>query len=131
MSGVTVTGMEEWLAILKIAPEKIVEHGKRVVGQGCNNIKKDWRTRWEGHPRIKHLPRTISYDVDGGSVIHGEVGPVGHGKGSQAPLAVYIEFGTHKSFPIPGGQPALDAEEPRFNAAVEDLAVRILEAGGF
>jgi hypothetical protein len=125
MSGVEVTGMREWIAALKYSAAQIEDHGKRIVGQGCNNIKKDWRARWTGYSHIPHLPRTLNYEVNGGTTIVGTVWP--RREMLQGKLASYIEFGTIYSGPIPGGQPALDAEEPRFVAAVEDLAIRLLE----
>jgi hypothetical protein len=123
---VQVDGLRDLQFDLGKIPKEFEARAKRIVGQGCNNIKKDWRARWIGHRHIPHLPFTITYDVTMvGDTIVGEVGP-DKGK-NQGPLGNIIEFGTINNAPIPGGQPALDAEEPRFARYVEELGVDMLE----
>jgi hypothetical protein len=46
---------------------------------------------------------------------------------SQAPLAHLLEYGSVKNAPHPAGQAALDAEAPRLEKAIADLAEELLE----
>lgn len=107
------------------ARKRIQEDGRRIVSKGSFNIKKDWRDRWRGHPHIPRLPFDITYDVTA-RVAHitGEIGP--DKERGQGPLGNIIEFGTINNAPIPGGLPALKAEEPNFVAACERLAEKIV-----
>jgi len=123
---VIVTGLTEILAAFAKAEAEVDDKTQRVVGFGCNQIKKDWRRRWTGYAHIPHLPNAITYDVDSaGGVITGEVGPE---RGMlQGRLGVFIEFGTPTSGPIPGGLPAIDTEEPKFERAMGDMAEELLD----
>ena len=126
---VTVTGLDDLGDAFESAARNVVPEGKKVVGKGSLNIKRDWQRRWSGLEHAGGLPRTINYDVDvKGTLIDGEVGP-NLDRGGQAPLGGFLEneYGTPWSAPRPAGQPALDAEEPRFVAAVEKLGVDLLE----
>lgn len=126
---VTSTGLHELKAVLDDAGDEIIDQGKRLVGKGSNNIKKDWRARWSGLDHAGGLPRTINYDVKvKGTLIDGEIGP-DLARGGQAPLGGFLdlEYGTRWSAPQPAGAPALEAEAPRFEKAVGDLAVKLLE----
>lgn len=127
MSGMQTVGFVEWRDDMDKLPSRAMAEGKKIVGQGCNNIKKDWRARWTGHAHIPHLPYAISYDVTvpRTNYIHGAAGPDLNKK--QGPLGGIIEFGTINSAPIPGGLPAFEAESPRFLKFVEDMIPKLLE----
>jgi hypothetical protein len=58
-------------------------------------------------------------------VVVSDIGP-DRSRGAAAALANIPEYGTVKNAPIPGGIPALAAEEPRFEKAMQDLAVKAL-----
>ena len=126
---VTVSGgdsLRSLAAELAAAGEEAVPEGKKVVGQGCNNIKKDVKRRWSGLAHLPHLPRAIDYEVRAtGTLIDGEVGA--NDAKLQGKLAWVPEYGTPTSAPHPALSPAADAEEPRFVAAVERLGVKLLE----
>lgn len=126
-ASVRVTGLREFEAELSAAASRALPEVEKVVGMGCNNIKKDWRKRWSGMPYIARLPYTIGYDVVTlpGKVV-GDVGPDHSKSRLQGPLANIIEFGSPTSAPIPGGQPALDTEAPKFEAALAALTVKLL-----
>ena len=129
MSGAKVKGFVEWENDLVMAARDAEDDGKRIVGQGCNNIKKEWRFRWTGHPHIKHLPRSIGYDVKVPRTNY-IVGTVGVNRASnQGKLAHIIEFGSVNNAPIPGGLPALEAEKPRFLQYVSDMGYGLLQPG--
>jgi hypothetical protein len=123
---VIVTGLTELLGAFAKAEAEVDDKTQRVVGFGCNQIKKDWQRRWTGYAHIPHLPRAISYDVDSAAgVITGEVGP--DRLKMQGGLGSYIEFGTINNGPIPGGIPSHAAEEPKFERAMGDMAEKLLD----
>jgi len=106
-----------------VTPEQI----RKVVGRGALQIKKDWQRRWSGLSYVPALPYAVSYDTkplsDGGSA---EIGPDKAKR--QGPLGWIIENGAPgHSGPHPAGLPALDAEAPRFERAMGDLAAKVLE----
>lgn len=114
-------------ADLRKAESDVVGEVRQVVAKGSLNIKTDWRKRWSGHPHIKGLPRTITYDTSvNRDVIVGEIGP-DKALGGQAPLAGIIEYGSVNNAPLPGGAPALLAEAPRFEKALEALGAKLVE----
>lgn len=126
--GAKMTGWKELGEDLHKASEEIVEAGKKVVGQGCLQIKRqaqqiirDRSTR--GY--LPHYPRSISYDVTAnGDSITGTVGP--DAAKLQGGLARVIEYGTVNNAPIPHLSPSLDAEIPRFEQAVADLGEKLI-----
>lgn len=123
---VVVTGLTELLGVLAKAEAEVDEKTQRVVGFGCNQIKKDWKRRWTGYAHIPHLPRAISYDVtSAGGTVTGEVGP--DRAKQQGGLGAYVEFGTINNGPLPGGIPAHAVEEPKFVKAVGDMAEKLLD----
>lgn len=123
--GADVKGLKAWRESLERADEELVPQTERVVGRGLFNVKRDWAARWTGYPHIVHLPRAINYDVTReGDNVGGEVGPDSQRR--QAPLAHFIEFGGPHNAPIPGGLPALAAEEPKFERALADMLEKLL-----
>ena len=126
---VTVGGLDKLIEAFEKADRDAVPEAKKVTGRGCLNIKNDWKARWTGLKALPGLPRTITYDVTAGrDWILGEVGP-DHRRGGQATLAHIPEYGMpQKNTPAhPGGRPALDAEEPRYERAVEALGEDLLQ----
>lgn len=118
--------LELWIDDLGKAGDELHQEAKHVVEKGALNVKKDWRERWLGHSHIPELPWAVTYDIvaDEETVISYEIGP--DKAKPQGPLGNIIEFGTLNNAPIPGGMPALEAEEPRFTRAVADLGVQLL-----
>lgn len=105
-------------------PEQAAVGARAVVQRGALNIKMDWKARWSGHPHFPALPAAITYDTRvAGPVIDAEIGVVKARR--QGGLGNIIEFGTRHNAPIPGGLPALQAELPRFEAAIVALATRL------
>jgi hypothetical protein len=88
-----VTGLSDLIDDLDKAAAEVVEQAKKVVGRGCNNIKKDAKARITGYAHLPHYPRSIDYEVtaDGTTVI-GEVGP--NSAKLQGGLGRVIELGT-------------------------------------
>lgn len=107
---------------------------RQVTSKGALNIKQGWSRRWEGHPTIRHLPRAINYDLDERAAsVEAEIGPA-HER-VQGTLGHIIEFGKAeygdlRNAPIPGGQPALDDEEPRYVRALAAVAEKVIGRRG-
>jgi hypothetical protein len=120
------TDLETWIRDLEHAAATVEDRSEKVVSKGALNVKKAWRARWEGYAHIPDLPRAVTYDLDrAGDGISAEIGPDKDLK--QGPLGNLIEFGSVNNAPIPGGLPALAAEEPRFVNAVADLGEKLLD----
>lgn len=111
---------------LQGAEAEAVTEMHNIVKRGSFNIKRDWQRRWSGHPRIKGLPHTITYDTEvTRDSVTGDIGP-DKNKGGQAPLAHLIEYGSPGRPPLPGGGPALEAEAPKFEAAIAAKAEKLV-----
>jgi hypothetical protein len=123
--GVRVVGLDKLILEFDLASAQTIAGVEAVVGKGCLNIKRDWQSRWKGFKHVPALPYAISYDVfTTPGHIQGEVGPDINKR--QGALGGFIEFGSDTSAPHPGGAPALDAEMPRFEAAMLALTERLL-----
>lgn len=107
--------------------DELMPEVTKVTKRSASRVNRGWAERWSGHPDIKHLPRAITHDVtEKRHTVEAEIGPELHR--TQGPLAHLIEFGTLHSPPIPGGQPALDAEEPRYVSGVERAGLNALRS---
>lgn len=106
-------------------PKSFMPKVEKVTSRGALNIKRDWAHRWEGHSSIRHLPRSLNYDIaTHGATVEAEIGAdPGRMQGTLAHIIEFgnAEYGTLRNAPIPGGQPALDDEEPRYVRALADL----------
>jgi hypothetical protein len=119
-------GLRKLIQDLGQASKDVIDQGAKVVSKGALNIRRDWRGRWTGYPHIKMLPYAISYDTRRHVAdITAEIGP--DKDKPQGPLGNLIEFGSVNNAPIPGGIPALDAEDPRFAQAVANLGQSLLQ----
>ena len=129
LMGAKSEGLVELAADLQKAADTVVEQGKKVVGQGCLNIKRDAQRIVRGASHrgyLPHYPRSITYDVTReGDSVSVEIGPE-RGR-LQGGLGAILEFGTSHSPPIPHLSPALDAEAPGFERYLGDLAGDLLE----
>lgn len=106
---------------LGAAPERALAGVSQVVAKGALNIKDGWRRSASGLVHAPAYPASITYDEDvSAEGASAEIGPDKDKK--QGPLGNLIEFGSSKNPPHLDGQKALDAEEPRFIAALEALS---------
>lgn len=122
---ITVTGLRELVRDLEAVDGKLPAGVKAVVSRGALNVKNDWKRRWSGIGHAPALPRAISYDTKASAtVVEAEIGPDKERR--QGALGNLIEFGSTNNAPIPGGLPALAAEAPKFEKALEDLAEKVL-----
>jgi len=111
------------VADLSTAPERLTGAIDRVVEKGALNIKTDWRGAVGGSEHFKHLQFALGYDRIRGVDFLGA--DIGYDKARvQGSLGNIDEFGTADKPGRLAGQHALDAEEPRFLAALEDAAER-------
>lgn len=101
---------------------------RKVVARSALNIKTDARRRITGHPHAKAYPSSITYDShetpNGGWA---EIGPDKQRR--QGALGNLLEYGSVNNPPLPHMLPAAEAEAPKFRKAIEDLAVKALNAG--
>ncbi len=121
----THTGLDELIRDMSVLPKTFMGKVEKVASKGALNIKQDWAQRWSGHSSIRHLPRAVRYDIE--TKQHTVTATIGPSlEKMQGPLGFIIEFGNTeygslRNAPIPGGQPALDEEEPKFVRALADL----------
>jgi hypothetical protein len=126
--GIDLTELDAIGAAVLASLTTVKVEGRAVVSKGALNIKNDWRANAIGsagaHARL--YPNSISYDIEpAGTVVEAAIGP---DKGKpQGPLGNLLEFGSAHNAPHNDGGQALDAEEPRFEAAVEAMALRALQ----
>lgn len=123
---VTVEGAQELAAAWDASADRADDELRRVVSKGALNIKNATRAKWAGHRHAPTLAAAVSYDLDEeGGALGAEIGPVKEATGG-GPLGTIYEYGTQRTAPQPALNPALDAEEPRFEeaagAAAEKLA---------
>ncbi|HEY9411123.1 MAG TPA: hypothetical protein VIP77_16205 [Jiangellaceae bacterium] len=96
-----------------------------VVAKGALNIKQDWRRRWSGLAHAPAIPNAITYDTK--LTPHSAEAEIGPDKSKrQGALGNLLEYGSIKNGPIPGGAPALAEETPKFEKALNDVAVKKL-----
>ncbi|MFJ6616675.1 hypothetical protein ACIQOW_03700 [Kitasatospora sp. NPDC091335] len=123
-----VSGLEALADYLARAGAEMDRKTRQVLAKGALNIKRDWaaNARASSGRYAPHYPRSISYDPP-------TVGPagafvvIGPDKGAtQGALGNLLEYGSSKNPPHNDGGRALAAEEPRFLAAIEQLAQGLL-----
>lgn len=125
--GIDLTGLDALTAAIQGSRAVIEREGRAVVTKGALNIKNDWRANATSsagrHARL--YPASIGYDIaEGPGLIEAVVGP--DKAKAQGPLGNLLEFGSVHNPPHNDGGRALDAEEPRFAAAVEAVADQFL-----
>jgi hypothetical protein len=99
------------------------EAARKVVAKGALNIKTDARKRRSRSKYFPKLARAITYDshpTPGGG--WAEVGP-DHAK-PQGNLGHIPEYGSLKTAPEPYMRPAAETELPKFEKAMEALALK-------
>lgn len=126
-------GLDRWAVQIEEAIRRAPEETAKVVGRGALNIKKDAQriVRRQLSGRRSHLrryPYSIGYDVfQGLRGVTAEIGPDKDKKRMQGPFGAIVEFGSRTSAPMPHMRPAAERELPKFQAALEDLAAKLLE----
>lgn len=95
-----------------------------VVHRGSNNIKRQQQEEMRASKHFSAVAGAISYDLRagggfGGGFVESEIGPVKGAPGSLANIAYF--GGSRGGGTVPDPSVALEAEEPKFNRALEDL----------
>jgi hypothetical protein len=118
-----------WGKTLELAGAQAMAEGEKVVSKGSLNIKTEAKRLAPRGPHTPHYAASINYDVtvNARGEIIGEVGPA-EGR-RQRGLGNLLEYGSSHNPPHPHHEPALDHEEPRFVAACEALAERLVTRG--
>ncbi|MFF2954332.1 hypothetical protein ACFVVU_23680 [Kitasatospora sp. NPDC057965] len=125
---VDISGLEAVIRDLARAGAEMDRQTRQVLSRGALNIKRDWASnaRATAGRYAPHYPRSISYDPPvvgpGGAFV-----VIGPDKGApQGALGNILEYGTSRQGGHNDGGRALRTEEPRFFAAVEQLARDLL-----
>lgn len=107
---------------LQIEAELTPRELRGVVGKGAFNVKRDWRKNARG---IRHAPRyplSINYDLDRtDDGYEAVIGPEANAA-NQGFLGAILEFGGAHNAPGNHGGLALEAEAPRLEQAVHEIA---------
>lgn len=104
------------------------DEAAKVVEKGALNIKNDARRRVGFLRHAPAYPAAIGYDSRRG--FRGPEAEIGPDKNKrQGALGNLIEHGSVNNPPHPHMAPAAEAEMPRFERAMTDLAARLLEEG--
>ncbi|MFD6770594.1 hypothetical protein ACFWC6_30725 [Micromonospora chalcea] len=125
-----VTIDSDGVARLRVKLDRAVseapEEAGKVVEKGALNIKNGMRRRVGGIAHAPAYPAAITYDRSAG--LRGPEAEIGPDKRRrQGALGNILNYGSVNNAPIPHVEPAADEELPRFEKAMEDLAVRLLE----
>lgn len=117
--------MDELAADLGKIPGRMVSKQIAAVEGSSKRVEAGWRQRWSSISHAPHIPQAITHEV---KVRPGQVtGIIGPDKDlRQGALGNILEYGTSNNAPIPGGGPALQAEEPRLLKAIADIGEDIL-----
>lgn len=119
-----VTGLDEVVATFGRIEKGALPAVDAVVARAALNIKRDAVKRVSGLAHAPAYPRSIGYDVfHTPFTSRARIGPDKDRR--QGALGNILEYGTIKNAPIPHLQPALDAEAPRFEAAIAEAAAKM------
>lgn len=119
--GADISGLEGLVVQLRALPEQLARATRPVLVRGAVNIKNEWRANAAvsagAHGRL--YPLSIGFDepTDGAGYVEAVIGP--NKAARQGALGNLIEFGSVHNPPHNDGGRALEAEDPRFVAAVE------------
>lgn len=120
--------LDQWMITLGKAVSAGPDEAAKVVAKGALNIKNDARRRIGRPAHAPAYASAITYDTY--RWFTGPAADIGPDKGRrQGALGNVLEFGTVNNAPIPHMIPAAEAESPRFEKAMGDLAARLLEGG--
>lgn len=135
IEGITgASGLDGLAAELSQAAQDSPAEARKVVAKGALNIRTDARRRVAGIAHAPNYQYTVTYDSHetpaGGWA---EIGPDNNKQVGGGPhrtpgnLGGKFEYGSRTSAPIPHLGPALETEGPKFERALSDLEVRLLE----
>lgn len=118
-----ISGLNELIHDLTDAPRKVQRGVDAVVRKGAVNVKTEARRLASGNRYAPAYPQSITFDAGWKrGAYEAEIGP--EKGGPQWGLGTILEYGvpSQGTAPQPHMRPAADAEEPRFEKAIADLA---------
>jgi hypothetical protein len=124
---VDVHGLEALALQMDQVAATAARDARQIVSKGALNVKTDWRANAQATAGVhaRHYPRSIGYDLT--TLPVGASAVIGPDKGMrQGALGNLLEYGSVHNPPHNDGGRALLTEEPRFLAAVQALAARLL-----
>lgn len=123
--GINGSALDYVITSLDEATAVVPAETAKVVGKGALNIKNGARRRVRGLKHARRYPYAIDYDLY--TTPRGAIADVGANKDKpQGALGNLLEYGSVNNPPHPHIRPAADEEMPKFQAAMEDLAVKVL-----
>lgn len=115
-------------ADLASAPDRVVREVKQVVSKGSLNVKQQLVSEAQGSRSFRSLGRSIGYDLNStADSVEGEIGPDKSRNSSAGLLMAYYGQSRGGGGTLPDPLLALQAEEPGFVAALENVAGVVLE----
>lgn len=118
--------LDRLVADLDRVVSRVPDEAEKVVAKGALNIKNGARQRVGAPAHAPAYPSSITYDMTSGR--GGPSAEIGPDKGRrQGALGNLLEYGSVNNAPRPHIRPAADEELPKFERAMEDLAVKLLE----
>lgn len=116
-----ISGLNELVSDLTAAPIRVQRQVDAVVRKGATNVKNDWRQRASGLRHAPLYPASITFDA--GWKRGGYEAEVGPDKAlPQGALGNLITYGSVNNPPSGDDIAVADAEAPRFEKAMRDLA---------
>lgn len=120
-----ISGLNELIHDLTEAPRKVQRGVDKVVIKGAVNIKNDWRQRAEGSRHAPLYPASITFDAEWKrGAYEAEIGP--DKDLPQGALGNLLTYGSANNPPSGDDVAVLDAEAPKFEKAMENLADGLL-----
>jgi hypothetical protein len=118
--------VDKWALTLDRALSAVPEEAAKVVEKGALNIKQDAQRRIGRPAHAPAYANAISYDMR--RAMRGPEAEIGPDKNKrQGDLGNLLEYGSTNNSPRPHVAPAAEAEVPKFEQAMEDLAASLLE----
>lgn len=115
-------------ADLASAPDRVMLEVKQVVSKGSLNVKQQLISEAQGSRSFRSIGRSIGYDLNTtADSVEGEIGPDKSRNSSAGLLMAYYGQSRGGGGTLPDPLLALQAEEPGFVAALENVAGVVLE----
>lgn len=117
-----VDGARELAADLGKQAAAVVPLAAGVVAKGALNIKTQMQAEAKSSGSYRHFANSINYDTKRGG-LEAEIGP--DKSKTQGALGNILYFGTSKNAPVLSIDEPLEAEQPKFEKAITDIADRL------
>ena len=123
-----MSDLTQLAADLASAPDRVMREVKQVVSKGALNVKQQLVSEAQGSRSFRSLGRSIGYDLNTtADSVEGEIGPDKSRNSSAGLLMAYYGQSRGGGGTLPDPLLALQAEEPGFVAALDNVAGVVLE----